>query len=212
MDQDIYALVGKYGFKSLHSRLTEIMKSEFEYLKIQFPVQQAPPPAAALSPPPIAAAPAPSPPPPPPPPPIAAAPVAKKRPYKKKSAQADPLVVPATLQVEQPAVVSETPEIKDVLVVAPPERSGYRDPKEVKAFQKASEDERMKLNQIAGIQLSQILTKENLKQWIEVEGRTYAWVAREKAGCPDTQVAATAQMMGLKSTISRKRGIIMQSR
>ena len=38
MDQDIYALVGKYGFKSLHNRLTEIMKSEYEYLKSQFPV------------------------------------------------------------------------------------------------------------------------------------------------------------------------------
>jgi hypothetical protein len=48
-----------------------------------------------------------------------------------------------------------------------------------------------------------------LKQWVEVEGRTYAWVAREKAGCAETQVAATAQMMGIKSTISKKRGIIM---
>jgi hypothetical protein len=98
-----------------------------------------------------------------------------------------------------------------VIVVAPVQTT-YRDPKEVKAFQKAGEEERHKLNEAAGLQLSQILTKENLKQWIEAEGHTYAWVAREKAGCPDTQVAATAQMMGIKSTFSKKRAMMMKHR
>jgi len=94
-------------------------------------------------------------------------------------------------------------------VVAPVERQGFRDPKEVKAFQKAAEEAKHKENVAAGIDVSKILTKENLKQWIEQEGHTYAWVAREKAGCPDTQVAATAQMMGVKSKISKRRGIVM---
>jgi hypothetical protein len=186
MDQDIYALVGKYGFKNLHNRLTEIMKSEYEYLKGQFPV--APVNHLVLPPPPVEAQ------------------VEKggKRKYTKKSkVQSEP--------VEQPVTVSEMPEIKDVLVVAPVQNV-YRDPKEVKAFQKAGEEERHKLNEAAGLQLSQILTKENLKQWIEVEGHTYAWVAREKAGCPDTQVAATAQMMGIKSTFSKKRAMMMKHR
>ena len=188
MDQDIYALVGKYGFKSLHNRLTEIMKSEYEYLKDQFfldkkPVNQ-----------------------------IIQLPLQSqvetktgKRKYTKKSQ-----VQPAP--VEQVVTVSESLEIKDVVVVAPTTQSGYRDPKDVKAFQKAGEEERRKLNETAGIQLSQILTKENLKQWIEVEGHTYAWVAREKAGCPDTQVAATAQMMGVKSTFSKKRAMMINRR
>jgi hypothetical protein len=48
------------------------------------------------------------------------------------------------------------------------------------------------------------LIKENLKQRIEDEGRTYAWVAREKAVCPETQVAAhEAQMM---ERVSKKNG------
>ena len=204
MDQDIYSLVGKYGFKSLHSRLTEIMKAEFDYLKSQFTSQQPSIQPPALAPAAVVES--------PPPPPVAGAQVVKKRSYKKKAAKSSAVVAPLTTQVEETVTISDAPEIKDVLVVAPPDRSGFRDPKEVKAFQKASEEDRFKLNQIAGIQLSQILTKENLKQWIEVEGRTYAWVAREKAGCPDTQVAATAQMMGVKSAISKKRGIIMQSR
>jgi 2-succinyl-5-enolpyruvyl-6-hydroxy-3-cyclohexene-1-carboxylate synthase len=185
MDQDIFALVGKYGFKSLHTRLNEIMKSEYEYLKNQYeaPVVQAPVQVQ-------------------PPPPQLEKPTGKRK-YTKKS----------EVQVQQVAVehvtVSESPEIKDVLVVAPVQNT-YRDPKEVKAFQKSSEEERDKLNKAAGIQLSQVLTKENLKQWIEVEGHTYAWVAREKAGCPDTQVAATAQMMGVKSTFSKKRAMMMK--
>jgi len=187
MDQDIYALVGKYGFKSLHSRLTEIMKSEYEYLKNQFPLEQAPvnqliqAPLVTMQP---------------------QAEKGGKRKYTKKVKDAP---------VEEAITVSESPEIKDILVVAPVQ-NGYRDPKEIKAFQKAGEDERQKLNQAAGVQLSQILTKENLKQWIEVEGHTYAWVAREKAGCPDTQVAATAQMMGVKSTFSKKRAMMMKGR
>lgn len=187
MDQDIYALVGKYGFKNLHNRLTEIMKSEYEYLKGQFfvvPVNR-----------------------------VVELPVkpqvekGEKRKYTKKATQA-----PQPAPIEQTVTLSESPEIKDILVVAPTTQSGYRDPKEVKAFQKAGEEERHKLNEAAGIQLSQILTKENLKQWIEVEGHTYAWVAREKAGCPDTQVAATAQMMGVKSTFSKKRAIMLNRR
>jgi len=188
MDQDIYALVGKYGFKSLHNRLTEIMKSEYEYLKEQFPLEkthvnqviQLPVPLESQT------------------------KVSGKRKYTKKSQ----IQVPP---VEQTVTLSESPEIKDILVVAPVQ-TGYRDPKEIKAFQKAGEDERHKLNEAAGVQLSQILTKENLKQWIETEGHTYAWVAREKAGCPDTQVAATAQMMGIKSTFSKKRAMMIKHR
>jgi hypothetical protein len=190
MDQDIFALVGKYGFKALHSRLNEIMRSEFEYLKSQFdaaplqiqPTQQSQQPQLVQQ---------------------TQLPVktSKKgrKPYTKKS---------KTAAVEEP-IVSEEPEIKDVIVVAPVERQGFRDPKEVKAFQKAAEEAKHKENVAAGIDVSKILTKENLKQWIEQEGHTYAWVAREKAGCPDTQVAATAQMMGVKSKISKRRGIVM---
>jgi hypothetical protein len=193
MDQDIYVLVGKYGFKSLHNRLTEIMKSEYEYLKGQFSVAPVNYSVEA--------------------PVVSAQPQAQiekptgKRKYTKKS-KIQQLPAP----VEQAVTVSESPEIKDVLVVAPASQTGYRDPKEVKAFQKAGEEERRKLNEAAGLQLSQILTKDNLKQWIEAEGHTYAWVAREKAGCPDTQVAATAQMMGIKSTFSKKKAMMLNRR
>ena len=102
------------------------------------------------------------------------------------------------------------PEVKDVLVTVTDKQ--FRDPKEVREFQKAAEEAKRKENEAAGIQLFQILTKENLKKWIEEEGHTYAWVAREKAGCADTQVAAQAQMLGITSKITRKRGMIITNR
>ena len=103
-------------------------------------------------------------------------------------------------------------ELKDVIVTVSEKPSHFRDPKEIKEFQKAAIEAKHKENEAAGLEPSHFLTKENLKQWIEKEGRTYAWVAREKAGCAETQVAATAQMMGIKSAISKKRGMIMGSR
>ena len=36
MDQDIYALVAKYGFKNLHIRLEEIMRDEYAYFQTKF--------------------------------------------------------------------------------------------------------------------------------------------------------------------------------
>ena len=83
---------------------------------------------------------------------------------------------------------------------------------EMKEFQKTEEEKKRKENEEAGIELSQVLTKENLKQWIEIEGHTYAWVAREKAGCKESQIAATAQMMGIKSRITKKKALIMAGR
>ena len=194
MDQDIFALVGKYGFKALHSRLEEIMRSEYEYLREQFTSQVHVPLVSTIQ-----------------------APVntvvteKQKKPRKqhvKRVKFAAPTLDP-TLIAEP--VVSETDgvEVKDVIVMAPVDRQGFRDPKEVKAFQKAAEEAKHNENVAAGIEVAQVLTKDNLKQWIEKEGHTYAWVAREKAGCPDTQVAAMAQMMGVKSGISKRRGIVI---
>ena len=180
MDTELYALLGKYGFKAVHTRLDEIMREEYEYMRVHFENNtQAPletPVVVQQS------------------EPVKKTKQVKKKEYKKQEAEKE---------IE--------PEVKDVLVTVP-EKSQFRDPKEVREFQKAAEEAKRKENEAAGVQLVQILTKENLKKWIEEEGRTYAWVAREKAGCADTQVAAQAQMMGITSKITRKRGMIMANR
>ena len=183
MDSDIYALVAKYGFKGLHTRLIEIMQNEYTYLHSQLKSDPLPQPMPVLQ-------------------EVSPVKVEKKtkKTYKKKE----------ITKVEDHVQLSiDDVEVKDVIVTLSEKPSQFRDPKEIKEFQKAAIEAKQKENQAAGLEPSHFLTKENLKQWIEKEGRTYAWVAREKAGCAETQVAATAQMMGIKSAISKKRGIMM---
>jgi hypothetical protein len=187
MDSDIYALVAKYGFKNLHIRLTEIMREEYAYFQTQFqpanPVREI-----------VSVAPPPSP---------------KKKKEKKLKINIPaptPEVQPVT-QTQEVQLSQENIELKDVIVSV--SENKFRDPKEMKEYQRLAVEERKRINDAAGIHVSDVLTRDNLNQWLEVDGQTYAWIAREKAGCPETQVSATAKMMGLKSNISKKIGRIM---
>lgn len=180
MELDLQCLVAKYGMRDLYNGLQVIMKKEYDFLCSHFQKPvEVQAPAAVVS-----AAPA-----------VKVKKVRKER-VKKSAPQPDIVNEESVLEVN---------EIKEVVVTD----KVYRDPKEMKEYQKKAEEDKRKENEAAAIQLHQILTKENLKQWVETDGRTYAWVAREKAGCPETQVAATAQMMGIKSKISKRRGIMM---
>jgi hypothetical protein len=190
MDTDIYALVAKYGFKNLHIRLEELMREEYAYFQLKFQeplptiVEQVKQIQQPLSP--------------------------KKKERKlrvKKPVQTSKLQSVDEKQSEEINLSLENVEMKDVIVTV--SEKVYRDPKEMKEYQKQRENEKRKENEQAGLQPSHFLTAENLKQWIEEEGQTYAWVAREKAGCPENQVSATAKMMGIKSRISKKMGRTM---
>jgi hypothetical protein len=194
--KDLGILIGLYGYQDVHIMLSKYMNEDYEYLKTVYegvtlvktnakpqeitPTSQVQSQTQVKTDPP------------------------QKRKYNKKSDK----IIEAVINPSPPPITEEA-EIKDVLVTSPLTDRQYRDPKEIKAFQKAAEESKNNENQAAGFQVTDILTKENLEKWIEQECRTYAWVAREKAGCPETQVAATAQMMGIKSKISKKRGIIM---
>jgi len=182
MDSDIYALVAKYGFKGLHVRLMEIMRDEFTYFQTQFQTAQ-----------------------------LALPKLEPTReimePPKKKLRKTK--VIKTPIVTEDVSLSLENVEIKDVIVTVVEKANTFRDPKEMKEFQKNAVEAKKKENDAVGIQASDVLTKENLKLWIEDEGHTYAWVAREKAGCPDTQVAATAKMMGITSRITKKLGRAM---
>ena len=191
MDTDIYALVAKYGFKNLHIRLEEIMRDEYAYFqtKFQLPVQNTVIVKELLQEPPV-----------------------QKKQRKTKVKKVIPVPVETEEQSEDVQLSLENTDLKDVIVTVSEKTNHFRDPKEMKEFQKNAVEVKRKENEAAGLSPSDFLTKENLRQWIEEEGKTYAWVAREKAGCPETQVAAQAQMMGLKSRISKKLGRVMTGR
>jgi CRISPR/Cas system CSM-associated protein Csm4 (group 5 of RAMP superfamily) len=189
IEAEIRKLVSSYGYQYVNDTLQLMMRNEYIYLSKLFqttvtPVSVSPIPAIDVSQPTIAGK--------------------KQKKVKKVKVVSQPKVEELTNSL----VLEE--EIKEVVVTKP--TPTYRDPKEIKEFQKVEEEKKRKENEEAGIELSQILTKENLKQWIEVEGHTYAWVAREKAGCKESQIAATAQMMGIKSRITKKKALIMAGR
>jgi hypothetical protein len=207
MDRDLREVVARHGYMMVHKTLQDLMRQDYEYLKSLFepePVNS-----------------------------VHTVTIEKEAPTQKgkrgrKPKGSKPETSPQAAREDLPLFVSE-PEVKTITIqpeqedqllslsnfipqvtepgeTAPPR---FQDSKEQKVWQKEMEVKKKAENDAAGITFSQVLTKENLKQWIEVEGKTYAWVAREKAGCPDAQVAATAQMMGIKSKISKKRGILM---
>lgn len=188
MDADIYALVAKYGYKNLHVRLEELMREEYAYFcsKFHAPTPNLPVPLALEV------------------KKIQEIPLPKK---KERKLRVKKPVQTSEVQSEDVQLSLENVEMKDVIVTV--SEKTFRDPKEMKEFQKAAVEAKQKENEAAGLQPSHFLTKENLKQWIEDEGQTYAWVAREKAGCPENQVSATAKMMGIKSRISKKMGRII---
>jgi len=189
MDTDIYALVAKYGFKNLHIRLEELMRDEYAYFQTKFQTLVSNPVIVNQI--------------------VQDIPVQKKqRKIKIKKNIPDPDINEKE-QSEDVQLSLENTELKDVIVTVSEKVNHFRDPKEMKEFQKVAVEAKRKENEAAGLSPSDFLTRENLTQWIEKEGKTYAWVAREKAGCPETQVAAQAQMMGLKSRISKKLGRVM---
>jgi hypothetical protein len=194
IESEIRKLVSSYGYQYVNDTLQSMMKNEYAYLSKLFqttatPVIVAPTVTTLVSQPTAA--------------------IKKQKKVKNAKVVDQPKVTEP--KVDEPTntlVLNE--EIKEVVVrnTTP----AYRDPKEMKEFQKTEEEKKRKENEGLGIELSQILTKDNLKQWIEIEGHTYAWVAREKAGCKESQIAATAQMMGIKSRITKKKALIMAGR
>ncbi len=84
--------------------------------------------------------------------------------------------------------------------------------KELKAWQK--EQEKKKLDELTaqGTNPETLLTVENMKKWIEDGKRTYASVARDFLGMPESKVADFAKENSIKTTITKKRAMIAASK
>ncbi len=208
MDREIREIIGRHGYMVVHRTFQDIMKQDYEYLKsvfeptpldsihtIKIENQTSDTPAKRGR---------------------------KPKAQQLQSTEQVPRHSPVTGgEVKTISIQPEAEnELHSLTTFIPhliektdgdsqPPISAFKDPKEQKVWQMEEENKKHVENESLGIKIHEVLTKENLKQWIEEEGKTYAWVAREKAGCPSSQVAATAQMMGIQSKITKKRGILM---
>jgi len=86
--------------------------------------------------------------------------------------------------------------------------SGFRDPKDIKKWQKEQEDNKATELRAKGINPVSLLTEENMRKWIVDEKKTFAAIAREYVGLSDGVIASEAKRHGLQSEVAKRRAII----
>ena len=118
--------------------------------------------------------------------------------YLKKIFEEKEKPVKEEKEKENPVVPVIT--VAEVATTAVEEITKFRDPKEMKEWQRGEEEKKKKENESKGIKKDTLLTKENLKKWIEEEGRTFSYISREYVGCKDSEVSAAAKLFGIDTT------------
>ena len=84
--------------------------------------------------------------------------------------------------------------------------------KEAKQHQKELEVKKRQELEASGVVPESLLTEENLRKWILTEKRTFAYIARMYVGCPEAQVATVAKSFQIESEISKKRAEIIRGK
>jgi hypothetical protein len=79
----------------------------------------------------------------------------------------------------------------------------------IKQWQKQQEDKRAAKLKEEGIDGMSLLTEENLRKWLEKEGRAYAQVARDIVGVSEAIVAEAAKKYGIQSAAAKRRAAIL---
>jgi hypothetical protein len=200
-----------YGLEVVYNGLHEICKEDYEFLKKLYDVPQGKI-LKAPSPP----APAPAQEPSPAPQEVKEEEIprpeklkdAKVRVVKKPTSPEDLANIPLTQTTHTPPV---TQSVTSALVQGQ-HTSGLTDPKDIKKWQKEQEDKKKKELDAQGINPASLLTKENLQKWIVEEKKTFAAVARDYVGLPDSMVSSAAKSYGIQSETSKRRAIIAASK
>lgn len=187
--QDLRALIVTHGIEKVHATLQEMMRKDYEFLTRFFGTQVTP---------------------------LVTVPVTVPVAHEQQTLESvlTPTKVKNVKIVVKKSEVEPipTPEVAPVPAPAPTENTmeqekKFRSPIEMKEFQRQAVEKKHAELQAKGITPESILTKENLTKWILEENNSYAWVAREKAGCPETTVSAIAKNYGIISKIKKRQGM-----
>lgn len=206
LQSNLRFLIANTSMELVHSSLTQIMKEDYEFLQklyspsatVAAPAQPAPAVAAQV------------------------VPLVKKAVVKKAA------VPPQQTQAEEPPRIRADTKVRIVKKPTAPEdltaaaaavqeapapafvhaESGLRDAKDQKKWQKEQEDKKMQELRDSGVNPASLLTEANMRKWIVDEKKTFAAIAREYVGLPDTVIAAEAKKHGLQSDTSKRRAMI----
>ena len=103
--------------------------------------------------------------------------------------------------VEQKVEKSEVVETNEPNeIVDQTTEKNFKDPKEMKKWQKEMEEKKRIEQEAKGINPKDLLTKENLQKWYGEEGRTFSYISREYIGCKDTEVSNAVKTFGIVNT------------
>jgi hypothetical protein len=181
LETELSSMIGRYGTESVHKALVNRMRREYSYLKIQFEDKKR------------------------------EEPVKKSIEVIKNEEVVKNEVVENVVENEGEKIVEVKQENKKSEKSEKSEKSQksqksqksekFRNPKEVKEWQRVQEDKKLEENRKKGVLKKEVLTKENLKKWIEEEGHTFSYIAREFVGCRDTEVSAAAKLFGISKKI-----------
>lgn len=90
--------------------------------------------------------------------------------------------------------------------------SGLSDPKDIKKWQKEQEEKKKRELDAQGINPASLLTKENLERWILQEKKTYAAVARDYVGLPESMISSSAKSFNIQSETTKKRAAMFAAK
>jgi len=131
----------------------------------------------------------------------------KVRIVKKPTAPTD--LPPAVLAPSVPVATAAPAAPAAPLVTAVVHtESGFRDPKDIKKWQKEQEDNKAAELRAKGINPVSLLTEANMRKWVVEEKKTFAAIAREYVGLSDGVIASEAKRHGLQSEVAKRRAII----
>jgi hypothetical protein len=125
-----------------------------------------------------------------------------KKVVKKSQIRAAPVPSPEPIATLTPTPAPTPEPLQDTLKVSDEVKPKFRDPKEVKAWQKAEEEKKKQELRSRGIKTKDVLTRDNLAKWLS-EGYTYARIAREEGGCTEQLVSQISRGYGLSSVKGR---------
>ena len=127
---------------------------------------------------------------------------------------------PDRIRSDAKVIVMKKPaDPEDLLDTHPPQNdatihteSGFRDPKDIKKWQKEQEDKKAAELRAEGVNPTTLLTEANLRKWIVDEKKTFAAIAREYVGLSDVIISAEAKKYGLQSDTSKRRMMIAKAK
>lgn len=223
LKSNLRCLIATTSSEEVYNTLTQIFKEDYAFLQKLYGKLEVPKkvtatietpsfiPAGFPAPVVIVAPPAPSPPAPAPAAPVPAPlePVVQETPKIRADTKVRIVKKPTSPTDLPPAVLAPAAPAAPLVAAVVHTESGFRDPKDIKKWQKEQEDAKAAELRAKGINPVSLLTEGNMRKWVVEEKKTFAAIAREYVGLSDTVIASEAKKYGLQSDVAKRRQAIV---